>query len=139
MNISRKILTLLGGAALVAGILLIPSSAFAQGYGHGLYHHSEHGALGAAGHYTYGDHYANQRQMHHQGHYYGTPQYSAPQYSTPVYSTPMYSQAYAGTTMPQTQYSGAMSQGAVSQGTATGNLYPGMVLPDGSVVVSVGQ
>ena len=126
MNVSTKILTLICGAALIAGISLIPSNAFAQSYGHGLYHHSERGILGGAGHYSYGDHYANQHRMH-QGLHSGTPQYSAPQYAAPAFG-------YTGMTTPQMQYSGP-----VSQGVPTGNLYPGMVLPDGSVVVSVGQ
>ena len=128
MNVSRKILTLFGGIALIAGISLIPSDAFAQSYGHGIYHHSERGALGAAGHYTYGDHYANQHRMH-QGYHYGATQYSAPQYAAP-----MYNPVYSATAMPQMQYSNP-----ASQGVQTGNLYPGLVLPDGSVVVSVGQ
>lgn len=115
---------------LVAGSLFVANSASAQGYGRGLYHHSELGYRGASGHFNYGDLRANQTQMHS-----GT-----------------YSSGYRGytQTMPRLQqvrnrvgsrvgYHSMTYTGPIgADGHPSGVLRPGMVLPDGAVVVSVG-
>ncbi|QDS86793.1 hypothetical protein EC9_09670 [Rosistilla ulvae] len=97
------------------------SNASAQGYGHGMFYHSEAGARGAAGHYTYGDYYSNHR--HARGHV-GV--------RSPALNTSPFGYRVNAARVLSTNATPA-------SGHRFGDLYPGMVLPDGAVVVSVGK
>ena len=119
---------------LMAVLTLFVSSAFIAGtasaQGHGMFHHSTSGYLGAANHFTYGDMHNNYEHMHH-GQYRGANQ-SYMQHSN-MY--PSHMQHSGGVHSNRVSYSGGFN----GEGHPTGNLHPGMMLPDGSIVVSVGQ
>ncbi|QDV66924.1 hypothetical protein Poly24_06130 [Rosistilla carotiformis] len=106
---------------LYAFTCVAASTASAAGYGHGMFYHSEAGIRGAAGHYNYGDYSSNYRHAH--GH-------------SGVQSPRVFTSQYG--------YQGNASRVAVPNAMSvrarrSGELCPGMVLPDGAVVVSVGQ
>jgi hypothetical protein len=72
---------------------------------------------------------------------YVTPTYVNPTYVTPNYSTPYVVSrpaVVASPTMQETS-SNVYTGGVAADGSPTGDLRPGMVLPDGSIVVSVGS
>lgn len=107
--------------ALATGCMfaLATSVASAQGYGTGMHHHTTSGYLGSSNHFTYGDMAYNHAHMHQGRHFMPSATYSL---------------GYRGVSTP-TRYTGQVN----TAGQPTGDLRPGMVLPDGAVVVSVGN
>jgi hypothetical protein len=122
MNVSIKVLALTLAVSCIAAFGA--SNATAQGYGTGQFHHSEHGYLGASGHFSYGDMYNNRVHSHVGTHYQSGYRGYTPR--------TMY---YYGYSVPSLRYTGPMS----ADGHPTGQLCPGMILPDGATVVSVGN
>ena len=122
MKTRRKFAKLAAVLVLVAGSAMVAGTASAQSFGGGAFHHSEQGALGAANHLTYGDLHSNQMHMHHG---YGHPV---------MHSWHSYSGGYHNG-HPMMKYSGSFNDA----GHPTGHLHPGMVLPDGAIVISVGK
>lgn len=114
-----KTLALTFALAFGCVVALASSPAWAQDYGTGIFHHTGHGYTGASGHFSYGDMVHNHANMHHG-----------------AYAVPwkVYRSGYRGYSTPM-RYSGRIN----AAGQPTGDLYPGMVLPDGAVVVSVGN
>lgn len=146
--------------AICAGSGLVAGSAWAQGYGIGMHHHTPSGYLGSAGHFNYGDTAANRGHLHSGNYSSGyrgnartlrsvVPLMRAPgnytsgyrgnmtnnvRYYTPSYNVVLEPQ-YPFVDDQSRTYAGPMSE----DGNSSGKLSPGMVLPDGAVVVSVGQ
>ncbi|TWU56368.1 hypothetical protein [Rubripirellula reticaptiva] len=114
-----KIFALTVALAVGCVFALATSTASAQGYGTGIHHHTGTGYLGASGHFDYGDMYNNHIRMH--------------QGVSDAPST-VYNSGYRGLISPM-RYTGQLN----TAGHPTGILRPGMVLPDGAVVVSVGN
>lgn len=146
--------------AICTGSALVASSASAQGYGTGMHHHSEAGYLGSAGHYNYGDMSANRVQMHSGNYSSGyrgnarTIRSAVPFLRSPAtYSSGYrgnmtnnvrhYTPSYNVVSEPEYQFMEDQSMTYAgptdAEGNPSGILSPGMVLPDGAVVVSVGQ
>ena len=116
MKTRQNFAKIIAAAALVASSAMYAGTASAQSFGSGMHHHTGYGTLGVANHLTYGDMHSNQMHKHHGHHHLGT-------------------HFYNGVHLNKIRYMGDMNDA----GHPTGQLHPGMVLPDGAIVVSVGK